>query len=332
MEIEKEQNTIKVEKQKEEINFNTYLVLLWKYKTILLTVLISSSILAYLFSSPFFITPLFKSVAVVYPSNIAPYSNESMTEQMLEMMNSLSVKDSVIFNQKLVEHYGFDKNSKNYLSLVRYEYDEKINVERTDFEAIRIKVFDKDPEKAKDIADQIIFCTDALIRNVQSKKLNEVVYMYSNGLKNIKEKIDSVDSAILKLREENNFVDFEIQLEQLSRNYYNSLSTTGKGLEEMRQTMNTLKTKGTIYQLLESRAKKLKELYAEQEAEYLKTIRDVERNFTYTNIISKPMAADQKSYPVRWLIVLISAISATLLALITIIYFESKNNGRLSAK
>jgi len=66
----------------------------WKYH--LLIIVAVSVLLAVFFSSSIFITPLFKSYAVVYPSNVSPYSNESETEQMMQIMQSKDIRDSII--------------------------------------------------------------------------------------------------------------------------------------------------------------------------------------------------------------------------------------------
>ena len=51
--------------------------------------------------------------------------------------------------------------------------------------------------------------------------------------------------------------------------------------------------------------------------------RDVEKELTYCNVITNPVVADKKAYPIRWLIVLISAISTLLLTLIVISLVEN---------
>ena len=49
-------------------------------------------ILSAIFSSPFFITPKFRSTARIYPINLAVMSTESETEQMLEIISSNDIK------------------------------------------------------------------------------------------------------------------------------------------------------------------------------------------------------------------------------------------------
>ena len=51
---------------------------------------------------------------------------------------------------------------------------------------------------------------------------------------------------------------------------------------------------------------------------------DLDRNFTYTNVITKPFVADKKAYPVRWLIVVVSALAAFFLAFIVILIVENR--------
>ena len=70
------------------------IIIKWKYH--LLAVIVAAMLLSVLFSSPIFITPLYKSYAVVYPSNISPYSTENETEQMMQMFQSRDIRDSVI--------------------------------------------------------------------------------------------------------------------------------------------------------------------------------------------------------------------------------------------
>ena len=45
-------------------------------------------------------------------------------------------------------------------------------------------------------------------------------------------------------------------------------------------------------------------------------VRDVEKNLTYCSIISDPVIADKKAYPIRWLIVLVSVLATLLLSIL----------------
>jgi capsule polysaccharide export protein KpsE/RkpR len=307
----------------DELENTSILELLIKWKFHLGVILLFSSGMAFIFSGPAFITPMYKSNAKVYPSNIAPYSNESMTEQMMEMMKSGFVKDSLIKEFDLYKRYSIVDNGKDQ-SKLNYIYSERVSIERTDYEAIQVSVLDKDPLVSKKMVEKLIYFTDILIRKLQNEKLSEVVEMNKKNLQKVKVQLDSVNTVLDKYRKDYSILDYDIQLEQISKNYYKSIASNGRGVEEMKKMLEVLKQRGSEYQFLSKRSETLARFYSEQETELLKSIRDYDRSFTYTNVLSKPIEPDQKAYPIRWIIVLVSGISSLFLAILILLNFERK--------
>ena len=69
---------------------NTPLVkVIYKWKWHIITITLVAAILGAVFSGSKFITPLFKSSAILYPSNITAYSDETCTEQMIQIMHHI---------------------------------------------------------------------------------------------------------------------------------------------------------------------------------------------------------------------------------------------------
>jgi diguanylate cyclase (GGDEF)-like protein len=93
-----------------------------------------------------FITPKFKSFGIVYPSNISSYSDESETEQMLQILQSGDIRDSVIRKFNLSKHYEIDSTYKYFVSTIIWEYSQNVKVSKTPYEGINIEVMDKDPK------------------------------------------------------------------------------------------------------------------------------------------------------------------------------------------
>ena len=59
----------------------------------------------------------------------------------------------------------------------------------------------------------------------------------------------------------------------------------------------------------------------------LRTVKEIqtleaEKDITYAHIVEYPVQADKKSYPVRWLIVAFSAVSAVFLALLVFLVLD----------
>src|SRR5258706_14475469 len=88
-----------------ENNFRStgLLVLLWKWRVHLLVILFLSGTGAFIFSGPQLIKPMYSSEAILYPSNLIPYSTESPTAQMLQLLQSSEIRDSIIAQLDLMK-------------------------------------------------------------------------------------------------------------------------------------------------------------------------------------------------------------------------------------
>ncbi|NQU87350.1 MAG: hypothetical protein HQ541_16475, partial [Mariniphaga sp.] len=78
---------------KDFFNNQRILDIIWKRKFHFIAIGIIAILLSAVFSSPTFIAPKYKSSARIYPTNnIFTFSDESETEQMLEIVNSADIK------------------------------------------------------------------------------------------------------------------------------------------------------------------------------------------------------------------------------------------------
>ena len=93
-------------------------ILLGKWIKAIVVVIAVSGIAAFIFSGPAFIKPKFKSTAVVYPSNLIPYSSETSTEQLLQLFNSEDIRNGIIQKFDLAAHYGIDSSENAFRSIL----------------------------------------------------------------------------------------------------------------------------------------------------------------------------------------------------------------------
>jgi capsule polysaccharide export protein KpsE/RkpR len=64
--------------------------------------------------------------------------------------------------------------------------------------------------------------------------------------------------------------------------------------------------------------------YSAFKLDYDRAVLDLNRNYTYVNVLNKPFVADKKGYPVRWVIVVVSALASLFVAVIVIGIIESR--------
>jgi len=305
---------------------NTNLInLLLKWRLHLIIIVIAAAVLSVVFSSPLFITPKFKSYAVVYPSNVSPYSEESEAEQMYQILQSQDIKDSVIAKFNLAKHYKIDPTYKYFRTAVNYEYSQSVSITKTPYDAISIEVMDKDPQMASDMVDAIIGYYNRKVSSLHKEKYHEVITMYAELLRKKASEIDSLKRSLYNLSVKEGLLSYEVTSEQIMAGYLGTVMGGTRDVnrpEVLRLKENMEKHGGDLLMLVES-IKQEARTYADFKVEYEDALRFYDASLTYTNIITSPFPADKKSYPIRWLIVSISVIMTFFFAVVVILLIEN---------
>lgn len=274
----------------------------------------------------FFITPIYKSISVLYPSNVAPYSEESLSEQLMQMLKSGQVEDSVLAHFQWEKRFSLSGHPQKSSRLHKI-YEERILVERTEYEAVVVSAIDEDPAAARSLVEFVVDQTDRLIARLQREKLKEVLDMHALSLQHIKVQVDSVDSALNRYRRSFGILDYESQVKEVTRQYYKTLGTNSLAQRELRQALDNLTQHGAAVQFLTARLKGLGKTYGTQEAEYLKALRDYERSFSYTNMLTRPQVSDKRAYPVRWVFSLAGMSGALLIGVLMLVFLDRTRKG-----
>ncbi len=102
--------------------------LIWKWKRHLIGVGTIAIVGAAIFSSPWFITPMFQSQARIYPTNTNTYSEESESEQMLEVLNSTDIKWQLIDTFNLEERFEIPEDEAHFRTKILKEYNDRMHV------------------------------------------------------------------------------------------------------------------------------------------------------------------------------------------------------------
>ncbi|MCF0201130.1 MAG: hypothetical protein HUK16_07190 [Bacteroidales bacterium] len=300
-------------------NFNNssliQLVKKWKWHIIIITA--AAAICGAIFSGPTFIKPLYKSEAIAYPANISPYSDESETEQMLQLINAQSIMDSIVAKHDLWTHYGIDRNYKFAKTYLMAEYNTRVNIKKTPYEAISITVSDTDPVTACNIAKDILYFYNQKVHNLHTQKDLEVVNMYAKQLQHKQDYIDSLKNDLATIGLEYGVTDYVGQSREVTRGYLNGSAKATelkKNLEQFGPNTVDLRTK------LEAEAT----TYVNTKVDYEQALRFYNSELTYYNIVSEPFPADRKAFPIRWVIIAITSLSACLLSILIIIFIENR--------
>ena len=300
-------------------NNKNLLDLVLKWKVHLFIIALIAGIASVVFSSSTFIKPKFKSSAIVYPVNLGEYSEESETEQMLELLNSGDIRDAIIDQFTLDVHYKIDKEYKYYLTAIHGKYAGNVSFRKTENEAVRIEVLDTDPVIAAEMVGGIIEAYHSKVRLMHNEKYQEELEVRVKEMKRQKVFIDSLVNRMSELGEEFGIIDVVAQAEGM----FSGGSYAPNG-QNMKAFMKNIGKYGPEFLKLGSMLEPFLESYNATYLKYNDAYRELNKEISYSSIVTPPFVADKKFWPKRSVIVLMSVVLTLLLALIVIGVIENR--------
>lgn len=297
------------------------LIIKWKFHFMIISV--AAVIVASVFSSELFIPSKYKSFAIVYPSNLTPYGQESPTEQMMQLLESADIRNSIVKKFNLAQRYEVDTLSKSGKTALINTYESNVTISRTQFESVEIKVLDTDPKIACEMVKEIINALNLKARNLQRSKTKEVLVVLTNQLNFKKHQLDSLNDRLNEIRSQYQILDYKSQAKEVLKGYVKGLET-GKVNKDINEMMHNLEDKGGEYYGGMKIYSELLKGYSVVKLQFDEAWKDMNKELTYTNMVTYPSPSDKKAYPIRSLIVLISLVSSNMFLFLILILLDSK--------
>ncbi len=307
--------------QADQLNLIRVIRLASKWRKQLIITGIVAVVVSIIFTMPQIMTPMFKANSVIYPVNLQAYSKETPTEQMVQLLNSEDVRENLIKDFNLYQHYDIDSTGNYPRFEMMKQLDENISISKTEFESIEISVLDKDPKTAAAMCDSLCAYVDQKAISLLRERSNEVLIIAKTQLEEKKLELDSLENAIKNIRQNYGITDFENQIEGFSREYYRTVASGGSNSRMETQQKNFLE-KGGEYILLKELLWKVRGTYADYKLRYEQVLMDTRKELDFHNTVTKASVPERKDSPKRTLIILVFTISVLFFALLYIIYTE----------
>ncbi|MBU6205402.1 MAG: hypothetical protein KJS45_08465 [Bacteroidetes bacterium] len=284
------------------------LILRWKKPILILCAL--ATITAVIVSDPHIIKPKFKSTSVFFAASPNMTSSQTLfvdnnaeyfgssddIDRLLSIANSAPLKSYIVQKYKLFDVYKIDSANTEYPNYkVMKELEENYTAFRNDKGAVEITVFDTDKERAAIMCNEIVAKVDEMNNNIILENKRRILAIYNTKINEKQEQIKVLNDSIVSVKM------------MLQGAPSGPASLRNSGSENSSRTPELLDQQ---LKLLEDQKKAgLKELnntigLAEQ---YRSTINT---NIPTVFILEKAYAAEKKSKPIRWIIVLGSLLAA----------------------
>ena len=322
------------DKQKDAFNSKYLCKLLMEYRKPVLLILIGAALLAVLFSSPLFITPLFKSTVVLYPTStnstskvlisttyqsnkdLMEFGESEQTEQMLQVLNSNRIRDKVIERFNLMEHYGIKSTSKYPFTKLNKIYDSRIKFRRTEYNAVKITVMDSDPALAATIANDIAELFDSTMNTMQKEVAVKAFQLVEKEYNSLCAEMNALEDSLNTLRSLGVF-DYEAQAEMLSQQLAVELGKSNTtGVKNIQEQLDILAQYGGAYYAISEKLDHDRLQLSLVKSKYEEAKVDATEEIPHKFVVSSAQEAEYKSYPVRWIIVTITVLATFVLLLL----------------
>ncbi len=279
---------------------------------------ILAAILAWVFTLPIFVTPVYKSTTCIYPTNLLRYSIESTSEQLLEFLNSKELQKVIVKRFNLLAHYEVDTTNEKEVHVFYEDLNSIIQFRKTFSESILISVEDRSPALARDIANAVVEEVSNLIAKLKHEQYSEIVQHLTQQLNRANREINAIDSILKSLRLNYGVLDYKLQVKELSKKI-----ATGKSDAEINKIIEQLKIHGgqnLIYdQLFYIQSYIIKEIAVELN----KNLLLMDSKIKYAVQIYKATLSKKPIYPIPLLVIFICAISTFVIS-ITYLVYKSK--------
>jgi uncharacterized protein involved in exopolysaccharide biosynthesis len=286
------------------------------------------------------ITPRYKSSVVFFPATGSsaaqvlipdtPFSKEPEVfgeeedvEQMLQVLNSDAIRSKVIEKYDLFNHYKIKKGSKYPQTALHEIFRKNVSFRKTEYMAVRIDVLDKDPDLAAAIANDIASLLDSTMHRLQKLKAKKALMIVEEEYLKLQKEIRSIEDSLNIIRRRG-VLEYGSQANAYHQAYANALLQSNEDAARVLDDKLRIITRYggayvTLSQLLEFRLESLTALrmkYQEAQVNY-------QAEMPVKFILDSAYPAEKKSYPIRWLIVVISTLSVFVLSFFLFLLADS---------
>ena len=300
-----------------------------------ITILVSSAV-------SFFIKDKYESSVILFPTttssiskaliaenyggkdDILEFGDIEQAEQLIQILNSDEIKDRIIEKYDLMNHYCIDEEDEYKRTKLTKQYHSNISFKLTKFMAVEIKVLDYNNDTAAFIANDISMFLDTVKNRMRRDIAQEAFKIVKNEYLYQNDYVIKLEDSLTTLRQLG-VIDYESQAERITEQISIAiLQGKQNAVKALEQKLEILSKYGGAYvsirDQLEYEKKQLTFIHAKYQAAKV----DAESNLQHKFVVNRAVAAEKPTYPIRWLIVLVSTISVLLLSILLILLFNNK--------
>ena len=272
--------------------------------------------------------------AIVFPtqSNSVDFNNNSRTsvvefgdeadaERLLQVLISPEIRDSLTYKYDLYNHYEIDSAESQAKFEFQKVYDGSVIFSRTRYNSINIDVYDKEPQVATDMANDIVRLVDTVMNRMIRERAIGPMYAVQYEVALIKEEMGDYSDKLKYLSDSG--VVSKDERGDLYANYFTAKKAgDSKTALEIKKKIDASQKFGSDYDIYSN----LTEFFSLRYSNIL-DVNDQAKQYANTNIQqtirhSAAEMPDKKAKPKRAIIVLAATFATLVFAIFLLLAIE----------
>lgn len=329
-----------MEKENKNNTFDTFhlLFFLWKKRKPIIVITALAVIISIIVSLS--IEEKYKSEVIVFPTSGGSISDDLLAtklikkeimqlgedvevERLLQVLKSDDIRNRIIEKYDLLNHYEINDKEKYKQTALHKKFNKNITIEPTKFMSVKIKVLDKNPETAANIANEICNLIDTVMNNMRKERAFEALKLVENEYISLKKHMQELEDSLVKIKNKGIGFDNEYKIKKLKQSYAKHLEIGNvKKAEVLQKQISHLNKNSEAYLSIRDYLKFEQEHLANLTSKYAEAKLEVNQNLPNKYIINTAYPAEKKSYPIRWLIVLVSTFSTFITSILLLLLID----------
>ncbi len=257
--------------------------------------------------------------------DILKFGEEEEVEQIQQILQSDIIRKMVVEKYHLFQHYDLKKSEKYAYSKLLDKYEDNVSIRRTQYNSIKIEVYDHSPDTAALIANDIANFLDTVMNNLQHNRALKAFKIVEKEYLRLQEQIKSLNDSLTYLRSLG-VNDYESQAEVLNQALAQAIIKNNKpAIKTLEKKIAVMSRYGSAYMQLSNYLEYQTEQLSIIHSKYTEAKVDVEQHLPHKFIVSRAYPAERPTYPIRWLIVLSGLLSLWLLLTFVLLIFRNNN-------
>lgn len=292
-------------------------LLKWKWQIAGITAV--SAVVAAVFAL-FIMDEYYYSWSTFYPTNQAMtdrttiFNSESAQQleyfgskgdinRVLTIANSIPIIQSVIDSFDLPKHYEVDTTKKYWKTIVRKKFEKNYSAIRTEHDAVEISLYDTDPKLAAEIVNTIVGKIDRLNKQHIADTKRKVYNLIGKQIGDMQNEIATYNDSLANLGEQ-----YKIRVSQSSDG---GTVVDGNNYKAVQQYKSMMSKQTGISRELNN----LASIRGQMEV-------TLENNESSLFVLEQAFAADRRTKPVRWLVVVVTTFIVFFISIIGVLLIE----------